>query len=106
MKLLTIGALAMVISPAYAHDALPTAAQPEGWTYGWECCNLRDCRRLEHHSIRETSAGYLVKATEELIPYGDKRVKRSRDEFFHQCTPAGDPKAKRSICLYVPDRGF
>jgi hypothetical protein len=57
-------------------------------------------------AVAESPEGYVIKLTGELIPYGDRRIRRSRDEFFHQCTPGGDVHAKRSICLYAPDRGF
>ncbi len=84
---------------AHSHDA------PTGWRYGFECCSTIDCRQLKSEEIGETPNGYLLFRTGEQIPYGDKRVKQSRDEFFHQCTPGGRIDADRSICLYVPDRG-
>lgn len=91
---------------AYAHDALPTAAQPLGWNYGWDCCSAQDCGRVDDGGISETSAGYVVKRTGELISYSDKRLRRSKDEFFHRCAKNGNMDEPKSICLYVPDRGF
>lgn len=91
---------------AHAHDALPTASQPLGWTYGWDCCSSTDCSQSSSDDISETPAGYVVKRTGEVIGYSDKRLRRSKDEFFHRCAPKGDFDAPKSLCLYVPDRGF
>jgi hypothetical protein len=89
----------------WPHDAIPTASQPLGWAYGWECCNLMDCREVAPGAVSETPEGYVIKLTGELIPYGDKKIKPSKDEFFHHCTKQGKPEGE-TICLYVPDRGF
>lgn len=97
---------ALLASGAYAHEAPKSVSQPLGWTYGWECCSLRDCAPVEKSGIGETSTGYVIRQTGEVIAYGDTRIKRSKDELYHRCTPAGDMDAPRSICLYVPDRGF
>lgn len=91
---------------AFAHDAPPSKMQPLGWQYGWECCSMTDCRPLASNAVAETPQGYVIKLTGEVIPYGDKRLKQSKDEFYHQCTKGGDPNEKHSICLYTPDRGF
>lgn len=91
---------------ALAHDALPTAGQPLGWSYGWECCSLTDCKRMEAADIKETPEGYLVVRTGEVIPYRDYRIKDSKDEYFHRCAPGADFDNKRSLCLYVPPRLF
>lgn len=99
-RCLALLALALLTGEAVAHDA------PTGWTYGIECCSMLDCRQLQHGDVADSPDGYLIHLTGEVIPYGDKRIKRSKDEFFHQCTPGGKIDAPRSICLYVPDRGF
>ncbi len=90
---------------AWPHDAQPTAAQPLGWAYGVECCSLMDCSQSAPAAVTETPQGYRIKLTGKLIPYGDKQIKRSRDEFFHHCTRGGKPDGE-TICLYVPDRGL
>lgn len=90
----------------FAHQAQPTAAQPEGWAYGIECCSSKDCTRLPHGEISTVEGGYLVNSTGELIPYKSSKIKRSRDEFFHRCALGGDFSRKTSLCLYVPDMGF
>ena len=91
---------------AYPHEAIPTATQPLGWTYGWECCSMRDCKELPKDEIKATPIGWKVESTGEVIPYGDKRVKQSKDERFHRCARGGDFSLPTSICLYVPDMGF
>ena len=98
-------ASSVLFSAAGAHDAIPTASQPLGWVYGSECCSAYDCSQVQHGDIVPTPEGWRVNTSGETIPYGDARVKRSRDEFFHRCAPAGDMTSKRSICIYVPDFG-
>jgi hypothetical protein len=94
------------VGGAFAHEAPPSKMQPLGWQYGWDCCSMMDCRPLASNAVAETPQGYVIRLTGEVIPYGDKRLKQSKDEFYHQCTIGGDPKAVHSICLYKPDRGF
>jgi hypothetical protein len=89
-----------VVLPVMAHEA------PTGWRYGWECCSNQDCRQLAGSEVEEGPVGYRIRLTGEIIPYSDARIKLSKDEFFHQCTPGGVIDAIRSICLYVPDRGY
>lgn len=85
----------VTLSFARAHEA------PLGWAYDYECCSGVDCRQAK---VRETINGYVVPSGE-LIPYGDKRVRLSKDEFFHWCTVRGlDTTA--TLCIYVPNRGF
>jgi hypothetical protein len=84
---------------AFGHEA------PTGWAYGVECCHSMDCYQAPVGDVKESSAGYAL-STGEIIPYGDHRIKRSQDEYFHECKPLGDPKQMHSICIYVPDRGF
>lgn len=85
--------------PAGAHDA------PTGWTYDYSCCSTADCREVQTKAVKEDSRGFTIVSTGELIPYGDTRIKRSKDEFFHWCSVAGLDDS-RSLCLYVPDRGI
>jgi len=111
--------MATITGPARAHMALPTAAQPLGWSYLPSCCATKDCAQAVGFRVRETSRGYAfsiepgqhpmldTEAYSDLIPYGDKRVKDSPDGLFHVCL-SGQAKRKpsRTICLYVPPRGF
>ena len=90
---------------ALPHDAIPTASQPLGWAYDYSCCSLADCREVKDSAVKEDARGFTIVATGELIPHGDKRLKQSKDEFFHWCSVAGLPDS-RSLCLYVPNRGI
>lgn len=96
----------LLLGIAMAHEAEDVNGQPLGWLYGYECCSGVDCSVSGDKAISEIPEGYRIELTGEVIPYGDKRIKQSRDEFFHRCTPGGIATAPRSICLYVPDRGF
>jgi hypothetical protein len=82
-----------------AHDA------PAGWSYDIECCSGLDCYQAPASDVKETRDGYLL-STGELIPYSDRRIRPSRDEFFHECKPGGQTASPRSLCLYVPNRGL
>ncbi|MBZ9819985.1 hypothetical protein [Mesorhizobium sp. CA4] len=85
--------------PALAHQA------PAGWQYDPSCCAGVDCYQAPPSDVKETKYGYQL-STGELIPYSDHRIKRSRDEYFHECKPGGDTQSQHSFCLYVPDRGM
>jgi hypothetical protein len=104
-KLTAILFFTALTAPAAAHDALPTAAQPNGWTYPFSCCSGIDCRQVSDQAVLEGSRGYVIKLTGELIMSRDTRVKNSPDGQFHQCTVAGKPTG-RTICLFVPPRSF
>lgn len=99
------GIWALLPGKADAHNALPTASQPLGWAYGWECCNLMDCRQVSRIAVEESPEGYVIKATGEVIPYDSKKIKQSKDEFYHWCSKGGKPDTE-TICLYTPNRGF
>lgn len=96
----------LLASGAYAHQATPTAAQPEGWSYPMSCCSLMDCRQASEGEVRETAGGYLLTTTGEVVPYMDKRVKDSPDGLFHTCQVGGDFETGRVLCLFRPPRGF
>jgi hypothetical protein len=96
----------LLASGAYAHEALPTAAQPEGWSYPMSCCSLMDCRQASEGEVRETQDGYLLTTTGEVVPYMDRRVKDSPDGLFHTCQVGGDFETGRVLCLFRPPRGF
>jgi len=90
----------------YPHDALPTAAQPNGWKYPFSCCSGQDCREVADSAITETAVGYKIDATGEVVSYlGDPRLKQSPDGKFHWCSVAGAPDG-RTICLFAPPRGM
>lgn len=104
MRNVLITTLLFAAIPAFAHDAPPSKSQPLGWTYDQACCSINDCHPLASDSVFETPKGYVIKATQELIPYNDRRIHRSKDELYHQCE--NKYVSGESLCLYVPDRGF
>lgn len=92
-----------------AHDAMPTPAQPQGWTYPLACCSGIDCREVNNQSsgveVAERPEGYVISTTGEVVAYDDVRVKDSPDGVFHWCSIAGALDS-RTICLFVPPRSF
>lgn len=90
---------------AFPHDARPTTAKPLGWSYPFSCCSGIDCREVDDAAIIESARGYVIRATGELIPMSDSRIKASPDGRFHWCSVAGADDG-RTICLFVPPRGF
>lgn len=110
LLVLGMGTLALVIavllvSHALAHDAIPTAAQPQGWSYPFSCCSGIDCRAIPADWIEERPEGYVIVPTGELVAYSDVRVKHSPDQDMHWCSVAGASDG-RTICLFVPPRSF
>ncbi|MFI0848103.1 hypothetical protein [Mesorhizobium sp. IMUNJ 23232] len=91
--------------PAVAHDATPTAAKPNGWSYPFSCCSGYDCREVPQTSIGERPEGYVIEGTGEVLSYQDTRLKDSPDGEYHWCSVAGANNS-RTICLFVPPKGF
>ncbi len=49
-----VGAWVLLIAPnARARDALPTAAQPHGWSYPLCCCSGYDCREVAYNAVAQ-----------------------------------------------------
>lgn len=48
----------------------------------------------------------IAKATGVNIPMSDKRIKDSPDGRFHRCAHQAGLDAGKTICLFVPPRGF
>jgi hypothetical protein len=87
---------------AFAHDA------PSGWTYPWACCSNMDCQQIStpgDAGVKETSDGYVIKSTGEVIAYTDKRVRASPDGEWHWCAHPTGLDAGHTICLFVPPGG-
>jgi hypothetical protein len=101
---LAIAASVLFLAMLFGGKAWPHVA-PTGWQYDAACCSGMDCQQAPANDVKETPEGYRL-STGEVIAYHDHRVRRSRDEFFHECKPAGDMTSMHSFCLYVPDRGF
>jgi hypothetical protein len=111
LTLIVIAAVLLSGLYARAHDALPTAAKPNGWSYPTYCCSGVDCREVGDSRssakirIYETPLGYRVSSTGEVVAYSDYRIKNSPDGVYHWCSVAGADDT-RTICLFVPPRGF
>ena len=69
------------------------------------CCSGIDCREVTDRAISERPGGYVVKGTGEMIAYTDTRVKDSPDGVYHWCSVRGADDS-RTICLFVPPKGF
>jgi len=99
------GVFVATATPAAAHDAKPTAAKPQGWSYPFSCCSGYDCREVSAKQISERPEGYVIQGTGEVLAYSDGRLKDSPDGEFHWCSVAGADDSK-TICLFVPPRSF
>ena len=103
--------LPIMTKAAYPHEATPTAAKPQGWSYPFSCCSGYDCREVGDGGgeakikITETPEGYRISSTGEIIAYSDTRIKDSPDGEYHWCSVAGADDS-RTICLFVPPRAF
>ena len=102
LALAFIGMLSIV--EADAHDAIPTAAAPQGWSYPYACCSGYDCREVDDAKITEGPTGYTVPSGE-VIAMTDKRIKESPDGLFHWCSVKGKDDSK-TLCLFVPPRSY
>ena len=91
--------------PAAAHDAVATAAKPNGWSYPFSCCSGYDCREVPQTSISERPEGYVIEGTGEVVTYQDTRLKDSPDGEYHWCSVAGKDNTE-TICLFVPPRSY
>ncbi len=98
--------IAMPVSSAFAHDAAPTAAKPQGWSYPFACCANYDCRTTHTGEVLEKPEGYVIAGTGEVVPMSDKRVKDSPDGDFHWCAHQAGLDAGKTICLFVPPRSY
>ncbi|WP_425299309.1 hypothetical protein [Pseudaminobacter soli (ex Zhang et al. 2022)] len=102
---LSCSGVAATATSAVAHDALPTAAQPNGWKYPFSCCAGFDCRAVPQTAVRERPEGYVIQRTGEVLGYRDARLRDSPDGEFHWCSVAGSDSG-RTVCLFVPPRSF
>lgn len=102
---LALACALMLTGEAKAHDAIPTAAKPQGWSYPFSCCSGYDCREVAASRISERPEGYVIKGTGEVIAYSDARLKKSPDGAFHWCSKQGKDDGQ-TICLFVPPRSY
>lgn len=94
-----------LVSVASAHDAVPTAAKPQGWSYPFSCCSGYDCREVAEGAVLERPEGYVINGTGEVVGYRDARLRNSPDGRVHWCSEGGRDDSK-TICLFVPPRGY
>jgi hypothetical protein len=109
----------LLASGAYAHEALPTAAQPEGWSYPMSCCwspqtapagRAGDCSQIPSKSAKAIEGGYSVTLHEgehpmvktplnTVVPY--PKTRQSPDNEYHICF-APDMSVR---CFFAPPPG-
>lgn len=87
--------LVVLAQNAMAHDAAL------GWKYPFECCSGIDCRMVSSERIEESTDGYVIDTTGEVIPYNDKRIRNSPDGMYHWCSREGKDTTP-TLCLFVP----
>lgn len=117
---LVFGAATVLLlpTPAWPHQATPTAAQPQGWAYPWACCSGNDCAHIAAHHVETKADGYHVsvapgehqmvkQAVTFVIPYGDQKIRMSPDGEYHLCLRQGGTSAalSRVICFFAPPPG-
>jgi hypothetical protein len=88
---LLLAVLLAFVSPAQSHSWYPS-----------QCCHERDCFGVPDDAVALTKAGWLVRATGEIVPLG--RAAYSPDGRFHRCT-AEAAIGGRTLCLFVPRNG-
>jgi len=103
---IAVGILAFSAGKTWPHDAQPSPAKPQGWSYPFSCCANFDCESVPESDVIEGARGYEIRSTGELIPMADRRVKDSPDGQFHWCAHRAGLDAGKTICLFVPPRSF
>lgn len=86
------------LTPAHAHMA------NSGWEYSSDCCSEKDCKVLSTNLVQATQYGWRLVWRNEMIPFGDTRIRKSQDTEFHLCTVNGRMDTPLR-CLYVPNMG-
>lgn len=97
---LSVIAMLLLTTGAVAHEA------PNGWQYDQSCCNTMDCFQEQMSNVIVQKDGYHILPTDEVISYNDKRIRQSKDQYYHRCTRLGNPNQNGLICLYVPLRSM
>lgn len=99
--------LLLLALPAAAHEA------PTGWSYSTFCCSGRDCAEAPSGAVTITPDGFAIvlqpgehpmvtqRTFKALVPFGDKSLLQSGDEFFHVCIVSGAVR-----CFYAPPMGY
>lgn len=93
---------------------LATEAASAEELYDFACCPNDDCQISELDQVTIAPDGWEIADLNELIPFGDPRIRTSRDGQFHICTRStatpdltqshiGSLNGARTLkCLYVP----
>jgi hypothetical protein len=84
--------LLLATTPVHAHS----------W-YDGQCCKEQDCRQTELHEVERRENGWFVTSTLELIPFDDKRIRRSLDALIHVCLEPKYFSGQQVRCLYIPE---
>lgn len=80
--------------------------------YDFSCCNRADCAQTILGEVERRIDGWFVVPTKELIPFADKRIKRSLDPLIHRCIfksgladyqGTGPKEPGDTRCLYIPE---
>lgn len=79
-----------------------TYVNAHSW-YDLVCCSDKDCGPVPEGEVVPTAQGWLIKRTNEVIPFNE--AKKSLDNDFHVCRVGGASNGK-VICLYVPPMGM
>lgn len=106
----------LIVSPADAHDAMPTAAQPEGWRYDAACCHGNtvngDCQAIPNSTVTPIPGGFSITlrpGEHRLVtkPHSytieQSKVRESRDGRYHACLYPTEDKLQ---CFYAPPMSF
>jgi hypothetical protein len=76
-------ALAISISPTFAHDFWINHGNYKSPNDGSHCCGHNDCFMLSTDEVRATAAGWLIESLGETIPYSEAQT--SEDGEFWRC---------------------
>lgn len=102
-----IGVLLIVL---FLGLGMATKGNAHSW-YDGNCCSDQDCYQTGIGEVERHDGGWFVVLTKELIPFDDKRIRRSLDPLIHRCivsTWRGQVKVPREVsptrCLYIPEQ--
>ena len=103
--LIMLSSFCMTVGLAYGHS----------W-YDSSCCSGNDCAMIETDKVTATDKGWWVhleqkdhplappEGIDQIIYYGEYKIRTSKDENFHLCLSPSVPG--NIYCLYVPPMGF
>lgn len=83
--------LALVATPAMAHDWYPT-----------ECCHGMDCAPVERVEVMPNASLAVTSKHGTAIVPATFPTRESKDHRMHVCMRRGDAGAMRPICVFLP----